>query len=568
MAIIELPESSIELLDASWDDIHPYYEQLANYRLDHDNVEQWLKTWSTLEELLQEAAARASVGYTTDTSNEAMERAHLRFSSEIGPKMQEQRVRLGRRLLDLGYERDDLMTTLRRIQNQFDLFREENLPLSSELAKLNAEYQKITGSMTVKWDDEELTLPQLQPFLRSEDRDTRERAFRLGAQPFIDQREQLADLFDRQFELRQQYARNAGFDNFRDYTHQEKNRFDYTVADCEQFQNSVEQKVVPAVARIYERRRQRLGLDTLRPWDLDVDPEGCPPLDPVDEISTLVDRACGIFRQVDPRLGDHFQWMAEERLLDLESRKNKAPGGYCTSFQHRGEPFIFMNAVGVAGDVRTLLHEAGHAFHSIEAHKLPFIWQRHPGSEMAEVASMSMELLSAPYLAENDGGYYTEDDARRARIEHLEGILALLAHIASVDAFQHWIYTSGDGHDRDARDEAWLRIRERFEPVIDWSGLEAQRVARWYRQMHIFLLPFYYIEYGIAQLGSLQVWRNSMEHPERATAAYRRALELGGTKPLTELFETAGARLAFDAQTVGELVDLVEGQLEELEREE
>jgi oligoendopeptidase F len=564
MVHTKLPATSDAFVEATWDDILPYFESLATSPLDNENVEEWLKEWSTLEELVNEAASRASVGYTTDTSNADMEQAHLRFSSEIRPRMQEQSIRLAKRLVDLGYERDDLTTTLRRFRNQFDLFREENVPLNSEIARLNAQYQKITGAMTVKWDGEEKTLPQLQPFLRSEDRETRERAFRLSSQPYIDRKTELADLFDEQFALRVQVAQNAGFDNFRDYTFREKNRFHYTPEDCEQFHQAVERTVVPAVERIRERRRQQLGLDSLRPWDLDVDPLGRPPLQPFDDVSDLVGRAIGIFQRVDPLLGDYFQQMSDENLLDLESRKNKAPGGYCTSLPHRGQPFIFMNSVEVAGDVRTLLHEAGHAFHTFEAHKQPLIWQRHPGSEMAEVASMSMELLSAPYITEAQGGYYSVEDAQRARVEHLEGLLALLPHIASVDAFQHWIYTSGQGQDRDARDAAWLDIRNRFEPGINWSGLEPQRLARWYRQLHIFLLPFYYIEYGIAQLGALQVWRNSLEDSEGATAAYRQALALGATRPLPELFEAAGAKLAFDETTFAELVDLVEQTLNEL----
>ena len=279
----------------------------------------------------------------------------------------------------------------------------------------------------------------------------------------------------------------------------------------------------------------------------------------------LIGRAEDIFARVDPALGGYFTRMVEEHLLDLDSRKGKAPGGYCTSFPHSGVPFIFMNAVGVAGDVNTLLHEAGHAFHSFEARKLPLMMQRHPGSEMAEVASMAMELLAAPYLGRDQGGYYSRDEARRDRIEHLEGILAILPHIASVDAFQQWLYTSGEGADADARDAAWLRIRARFEQGVDWSGLERERVARWYQQLHIFLYPFYYIEYGIAQLGALQVWRNALRDQQAAVSAYREALALGATAPLPDLFAAAGARLVFDAAGMGELVALIEEQLAALE---
>ena len=568
MANVTLPDSPGAFAQATWDDILPYYEELAARPLDTANVEQWLRDWARLEEMVAEASAIAYVAYSTDTASEAKEAAQVRFSSEIEPQMHEQHVGLSKRLLDLGYERDDLKTLLRSFRNQLEIFREENVPLVGEEEKLNTQYNKITGGMTVEWEGEEIALPRLQPHLLSPDRAVRERAWRLGARPYMDQHDALADIFDKQYALRQQMAKNAGFANYRDYIFRAKDRFDYTPADCEEFHAAVEQTVVPAVARRFERRRQRMGLDTLRPWDTAVDPEGRPPLEPFADVGTLIGQAETIFDRVDPTLGGYFQTMANERLLDLDSRKGKAPGGYCIEYPYRGRPFIFMNAVGVAGDVDTLLHEAGHAFHVFEAHHIPLYWQRQTGSEMAEVASMSMELLTAPYLARDDGGYYAEADARRARIEHLEGILVGLAHIASVDAFQHWLYTSGRGHDRAARDRAWLAIRQRFERGVDWAGLDEERVARWYRQLHIFLYPFYYIEYGIAQLGALQVWRNSLADRAGALAAYRRALALGGTAGLPGLFGAAGAALAFDAETMGGLVALIEAQLAALEREE
>jgi oligoendopeptidase F len=568
VANLTLPNSPEAFAEATWDDILPYYQELAGRSLDRSNVETWLRDWAKLEEMVAEASAIAYNAYSTDTASEAKEAAQVRFSSEIEPQMHEQHVGLSRRLLDLGYEPANTETLLRSFRNQLEIFREENVPLVGDEERLNTQYNKITGGMTVEWEGKEIPLPRLQPYLLSPDRAVRERAWRLGTQPYIDQHDALADIFDQQYVLRQQMAKNAGFANYRDYMHRAKDRFDYTPEDCERFHAAVEQTVVPAVARRLERRRQQMGLDTLRPWDTAVDPEGRPPLKPFDEVGTLIGQAETIFDRVDPTLGGYFKTMADEHLLDLDSRKGKAPGGYCIDYPYRGRPFIFMNAVGVAGDVDTLLHEAGHAFHVFEAGSIPLYWQRHTGSEMAEVASMSMELLTAPYLAKDDGGYYAQADARRARVEHLEGVLQALPHIASVDAFQHWLYTSGEGHDRAARDAAWLRIRARFERGVDWSGLEAERVARWYRQLHIFLYPFYYIEYGIAQVGALQVWRNSLADHAGALAAYRNALALGGTRPLPELFAAAGAALVFDAATMGSLAALVEAQLAALETED
>jgi oligoendopeptidase F len=277
--------------------------------------------------------------------------------------------------------------------------------------------------------------------------------------------------------------------------------------------------------------------------------------------------AKAIFDKVDPALGEQFGIMREEGLLDLDSRKGKRPGGFCTSFPHRQRPFIFMNSSGVGSDVRTLLHEAGHAFHGFASAGLPFIHQRFYGSEMAEVASMSMELLSSPYLRKRDGGYYEDEDYARARIEHLDGIISLLTWVATVDSFQHWLYTDPAAADRDARDAKWIETWSRFDPETDWTGLEAERTARWYKQLHIFLYPFYYIEYAIAQLGALQVWRNALADQAKAVEAYRNALALGGSRPLPELFGTAGARLVFDAEGMAGLVGLLESELATLQQE-
>jgi oligoendopeptidase F len=555
-----LPASPDAFADAGWSDIAPYYEELATSPLSRDNVEEWLKSWSQLEELIDEAGTVAMIAYTGDTADAEKEKAHLRFSTEIFPQAHEQGVRLSRRLLELGYSRPGLETTVARFRTDAEIFREENVALFAELEELSAQYQKIVGGLTVEWDGETKTIPQLQPYLKERDRQVRERAWRLGNEAYLAHRDELAALFDKMFVARTKVAGNAAFPNYQEYAFKSKHRFDYTPADCERFHEAVERTVVPAVARQLEYRRERLGLDSVRPWDLGVELERVESLRPFDTVTTFVDRAKTIFRRVDPTLGNEFAVMAAEGLLDLESRKGKAPGGYCTKLSFRGKPFIFMNAVGVADDVNTLVHEAGHSFHDFAAHKQPLIWQRSPGHEAAELASMSMELLASPYLERPDG-YYTPDEARSAQIEHLEDILFSLPHIASVDAFQSWIYTSGDGHDAAARDRAWLEIRSRFEQGIDWSGLEQERVARWYRQLHIFEYPFYYIEYGIAQMGALQVWRHSLGDQAKAVRQYREALALGGTAGLPEIYRAAGARLVFDAETMGELVALVEHRL-------
>jgi oligoendopeptidase F len=556
-----LPPSPSAFAKASWDDVAPYFDDLAARPLEPSTIEAWLAEWSRLEELVTEAASRAMIAYTIDTSDREKEADHLRFSTEVLPRMEERSVELARRLVESGHSTPELATTLARFRTQIEIFRDENVPIFAELEEHSTRYQRITGSIMVEWEGVELPLPHLQPYLKSPDRAVRERAFRAASLPYIQRRDELATLFDRMYQLRMRAARNAGFANFRDYIFPAKFRFDYTPADCERFHEAVEQAVTPAVERVMEARRKRLGLDVLRPWDLAVDPYREKPLRPFSDASELAGKAQRVFERIDPLLGREFQTMIDEGLLDLESRKGKAPGGYCETLHFHGRPFIFMNAVGLVEDVMTLLHEAGHAFHAFAAHRLPLIWQRHPGSEAAELASMSMELLATPHLTQ-PVGYFTAQDARSAWLEHLEDILLSLVHIASVDAFQTWIYTSGQGGNADARDAAWLRIRSRFERGVDWSGLEQERLARWHRQLHIFMYPFYYIEYGIAQLGAVQVWRNSLEDPVRAVARYREALSLGAVQTLPEIYRTAGACLTFDVDSIAELVQLVERHID------
>ena len=564
MSVVTLPSSPAALTDASWGDIAPLYAALADAPLSPESVESWLAEWSAVESLVGEAGTLAMIAYTGDTADPAKEAAYLRFSTEIFPKVDEAGVGLARRLLALGWSRPDLETTLRRFRTDAEIFREENVPLSAEVEELSAQYQKITGNLSADWDGERKTIPQLQPFLRSPDRAVRERAFRLGAGAYLEERDAMARLFDAMYEKRQRIARNAGFPDYQQYAFAAKHRFDYTPADVARFHEAVETAVVPAVERLMAHRREALGVNTLRPWDLAVDLYRDRPLVPFSTVDEFVGGARRVFAHVDPVLGAEFDTMAEEGLLDLESRGGKAPGGYCTKLPWRGRPFIFMNAVGVPDDVNTLVHEAGHCFHDFAAHRLPLVWQRSTGHEAAELASMSMELLAAPYLAKPTG-YYDPADADAAMLEHLVDVLTTLPHVASVDAFQRWIYTDPAGAEAGARDAAWLRIRARFERGVDWSGLEQERVARWYRQLHIFELPFYYIEYGIAQLGALQVWRRALDDQADAVARYRDALALGGTRPLPEIYATAGAKLVFDAGTMRELVALVETHVDRLQ---
>jgi oligoendopeptidase F len=564
--VVTIPDSPDAFKDATWEDVLPYYEALESRPLDRGTVEEWLADWSRFESLLSEAGALASFEYSCDTTDPVRESAQLRFGTEISPRAQEQRVRLERRLVELDYVRPGLETVVERFRNHMQLFSQANVPLFAELSSLGTRWSKVNGALSVEWEGEEKTPAQLLPFLLSEDRSVRERAFKLRARPYVEQHGELAQIFDRMLDLRGQVARNAGFENYRDFAHREKNRFDYTPADCLRFHQAVESAVLPAAERILERRRRRMRLDRLKPWDTEVDPEGRQPLKPFEDIHAFIDRAGGVFSHVDPEFRVYFQRMADARLLDLDNRRGKAPGGYCQTLAFSKMPLIFMNAVGIDSDLTTLLHESGHAFHSFEASALPLLFQRHPGSEMAEVASMSMELLAAPFIDRANGGYYSAEEARRSRTELLEGIVLFFPHCASVDAFQHWVYTDEGGRDVAARDAKWLELRRRFEgDTVDWSGLDPERVARWYQQPHFFAAPFYYIEYGIAQLGALQVWRNSLRNPGDAVRRYREALALGATRPMPDLFKAAGARMIFDGDGMKELIALVEEELLKLD---
>ena len=557
------PIDDAALARATWDDLAPRYRALLDAPLGADTVRAWLADWSALDAAVDEAYAAALVAYTADTRDAEREALYLRWASETAPKLHEVRVALGRRLLPLAAELPDLAVMLREIRTDVEIFREANLPRMAQLEELEAAYDKITGGLTVDWDGERKTVPALQPYLLESDRAVRERAWRLASSAYLERRDEMAELFGRMVRLRHDLAREAGFADYRDYAFAAKYRFDYGPADCERFHRAVESAVLPALARLHEDRRRRLGVETLRPWDLQLRPGRESRLVPFRTTDAFVAGARRVFDAVDPELGARFRTMAEEGLLDLENREGKAPGGYCIRLAERRRPFIFMNAVGVHDDVNTLVHEAGHAFHTFATASIPYVWQREAGHEAAELASMSMELLAAPHLAEPTG-FYSPHDAADAQLDHLEDLLVGLPHIACVDAFQHWLYTEGVDATPAERDAAWLRLRARFEPDVDFRGLEAERVARWYRQSHIFTAPFYYIEYGVAQLGALQVWRRSLADPADALARYKAALALGGTRPLPEIYATAGATLMFDAAEMRALVSEVESRIAEL----
>jgi len=557
-----LPENAPKMMNWSWAEIEPYYKELAKYNLNASNISDYLRDWTKLHDLVDEVFNRLYVAKDVNTADKDAEQQYQRFLDDIFPKMKESEQKLKAKLLDIGVQPKEFDLPLRRMQTEAAIFRKENLPLLVEQQKLSMEYNKIIGSQTVQWEEQEKTVTQLRVEYQNTDRTRREKAWRLVAERQLADRKALNALWGRFLKLRFQIAQNAEFKDYRAYRWQDMLRFDYTPANCKQFHQAIEATFVPAAARIYEQRRKDLGIKILRPWDLDVDPLNRPPLKPFSEVGEFKSKVAAILSKVDRQIGQYFQAMIKENLLDLDNRKNKAPGGYCTSFEASKRPFIFMNAVGLHGDVVTLLHESGHACHSFEASKLPYYQQRQVGLEFAEVASMGMELLSSPYLAKDEGGFYNKADIIRARKRHLEDIILFLPYMAVVDGFQHWVYENpNEALNPDNCDQQWALLWRRFKQVVDWSEFEDVMVTGWHRKLHIYLEPFYYVEYGLAQLGACQVWANALKDQAKAVADYLKALALGGTKSLPDLFAAAGAKFAFDTNTLKPLVDLLEQKI-------
>ncbi len=561
-----LPTTLDALMSWTWEDIEPFHRALLDRPLDEANVVEWLNDWDAVTARIWEIYSRVYVAITVNTADADAKARFEHFIEHVLPQARMADQKLKEKLLASGLHPEQYDIFLRNMVAEAELFREANVPLFTAEDKLRTEYDDIAGAQTVTWNGAERTVAQMKPLQFDTDRDTRERAWRLVAERQLADREAFNALWQRFLPLRREIAANADQADYRDYMWQDKQRFDYSVDDALSFHEAIKATVVPAAKRIYERRRQRLGVDTLRPWDLLVDVANRPPLKPFTEVDTLIQTTGHIFNQVDASLGGDFEVMVGEGLLDLDNRKNKAPGGYCTGFNYSERPFIFMNAVGIHDDVQTLLHEGGHAFHAFAGYTLPPYLQGQPPMEFCEVASMSMELLAGPYLAASKGGFYNEAEANRALVEHLEGLILFWPYMAVVDAFQHWVYTHADDAMDSAKcDATWGALWDEYMPGIDYSGLEDVKVTGWHRKLHIFHIPFYYIEYGIAQLGAVQVYGNALRDQAKAVAAYRRALALGGTKPLPELFEAADAKLAMDAETLGAAVDLIESQIEKLE---
>lgn len=546
-----------------WPGLEPFFIELLERKIENkEELEKWLKDQSELEAVINEDACWRQIKMTCDTENKALEEAFTFFCMEIQPKIQPYADALNKKLvnhpLTKELDTDKYFTYLRNIKKSIELFREANIPLQAELAVMQQQYGAISGKMTVTVQGKEYTLQQAAKFLENPDRKIREEVYyKINERRLLD-KEELDKLYEQLIEKRNQEALNAGFDNYRDYRFKELGRFDYKKEDCFKFHEAVKQHVLPLVNIIYQKKKEKLGLDTLRPWDIESEPANIKPLHPFTTSEELIEKSITCFTKLRPFFGQCLSKMQAMKHLDLESRKGKAPGGYNCPLAESGAPFIFMNAAGQMHDVTTMLHEGGHAVHSFLAHPLELNGFKEYPMEIAEVASMAMELMS---MDEWETFFTSDSDLKRAKEHQLERVITIFPWIAVIDKFQHWIYENPN-HTHEERTASWISIVKEFEDdVIDYSGLETFRSNAWQRQLHLFEVPFYYIEYGIAQLGAIGIWMQFKENKEQAMDNYCKALSFGGTKTLPELYKAAGLKFDFSPNKIKVLMDFVEKEM-------
>jgi oligoendopeptidase F len=569
MADLSKPErhflpKAFEVTD--WNSIEPYFKNLLERTIDSkEELEKWMKDVSELEAVVSEDANWRQIRMTCDTENKELENAFTFFMMEIQPHIQSYADKLNRKLVENPFAKelngDKYFTYLRNIKKSIELFREENLPLISELSVMSQQYGVIAGKMTVHVEGREYTLQQAAKFLENPNRQLREEVYRKISERRLQDKDQLNKLFSALVQKRDLVARNAGFPNYGAYRFKELGRFDYTREDSFQFHDAVKQHVIPLVDEIYEKKKKKLNLETLRPWDVDAEPEGIAPLTPFKTGDELLQKTLACLNEINPFFADCLKQMQKMHRLDLESRKGKAPGGYNCPLPETGAPFIFMNAAGQMGDVTTIIHEGGHAVHSFLTHSLELTGFKEYPMEIAEVASMSMELFSMDYW---DAFFDNKEELRRAKEYQLERVITIFPWIATIDKFQHWVYENPN-HTDAQRISSWMNILGEFSSSrIDFSGLEPYREYSWQRQLHLYEVPFYYIEYGIAQLGAIGLWMQFKKDKQAALHNYMNALSLGGTKTLPQLFETAGLKFDFSPGYVSNLMSFVHDQMSSL----
>ena len=552
-----------DLDGSSWESIEPFMNDLRDRKLSCSNcLEAFIADRSSLSEVISEARARLYIDMTCHTDDEEIQKSWMQFVENVQPKLSEYSDILNRRLVE-HESLDDLPERfgilVKGIKTDIAIFREENIPLSTRATKLVTEYNEICGAQMVEFDGEQKTFAQMAIYFENTDRKIREDAWKAVSERRFEDNERVSEIYDELIQIRHKMAINAGFEGFQQYMFASMHRFDYSIEDCLEFHESIETVCQPLRHRTDGERMRDLGVDSLRPWDMGVDVKGRPPLQPFNDVQEMVDGCSRIFHNMSEELGNYFDQLDANDCLDLDSRKGKAPGGYQYYLQKSRLPFIFMNAAGTQRNIETMIHEAGHAFHSFYSGHLDLIHERDSPIEFAEVASMSMELLTHPHWEE----FYDNKDADRARRKHLEDIISFMPWMATIDAFQHWVYANPN-HSREERAEKWLELGERFGPKVDMTGFEDIHKVSWQRQGHLFGVPFYYVEYGIAQLGALQMWKYHRRDTQDALDRYKAGLSLGYTRGLTELFQASGLELSFSESYVGELIGEIDEALAEL----
>lgn len=547
----------------SWDSISPYIDDLQNRSISNtQELERWLSQRAELEAVLEEEMAWRYIAMNCDTANETLSAAFHDFVTHIEPEAAKAGNKLDKKLLSLQQinelDQEKYLIVVRALKNRDELFCEKNVPILTELQKMEQEYGTIASKMTIYHKGETLTLQQAAVLLKDTDRELRKTIFRSIQERRLQDEHALHCLLSNLIEKRHLCATQAGFENFRDYKLKDLGRFDYSKEDCFNFHNSIRESVPPVQRDILERRKQSLQLDTLYPWDLDVDPDNLPPLKPFASPEELQNKTLACLREIRPKYADFIAKMVSEGYMDLDSRIGKAPGGFNYPLYESNIPFIFMNAAGTLQDVETMVHECGHAIHSCLTASLPLIEFKSLPSEVAELASMSMELISMEHWHH----FFTNpDDLRRAKRSQLEGTISVLSWVAIVDEFQHRLYENPT-HSIEERDTIWQTILDSYDTkMVDWTQLSQYRKSNWQRQLHIFEVPFYYIEYGIAQLGAIAIWRNYLKNPEQTLNAYEQFLSLGYTVPIPEIYKTAGIEFSFSKTYISELLEFVKTQL-------
>ena len=547
----------------SWDSLSAFYEDLAGRNIQSaDELKKWLTDKSELESVIQEDLAWRYIRMSCDTTSKEFADSFNFFVAEIEPKIAPYNNSLNKKLLDCPYtaELNDprLEIMLRSIRKQVEIFREENIPILSELQQKEQQFASIAGAMTVEMDGKEITLQQAANYLKSPDRSIREEVYRKISSRRLQDKVALDALYDELIALRAKIAANAGFSNFRDYMFAALGRFDYTPEDCFAFHDAIASEIMPLVKKLNERRKKEMKLDALRPWDMDADTSGKTAPVPFNGSNDIMDKTISCFTGIHPFLGECIEALRELKQVDLESRKGKAPGGFNYPLYETGVPFIFMNSSNSLRDLVTIVHEGGHAVHSIVTKDLEYVEFRSTPSEVAELASMSMELISMEHW---DTFFNDADELNRAKQQHLEDVVEALPWIAAIDQFQHWVYTH-PGHTAEERKEAWKTIYSRFsDSAVDFTGFENSFDNMWQKQLHLFQVPFYYIEYGMAQLGAIAIWRNYTQSPDQTLEQYLNALKLGYTATISNIYKTAGVKFDFSKAYVKELGDFLAGKL-------